>query len=165
MVVARRPARRSPRRSSRSPSAAADGPKLDAAQVLSRLNEHHRSVIFPAMFERLSFDHVREVEYHFHVDRATNVIRVTQTVCFFSHDRNPEMTLVIGFKPADGERLGAWIAHVVRPQDVTTSSGKGILGFTANQDIVDAALGSGFESLSNTTVDDRAAVGMGAASA
>lgn len=152
MVAARRTARRS--------TAAPTAPKLDAAQVLARLNEHHRTVVFPAMFDRLSFDHVREVEYHFHVHKPSHSIQLDKTVCFLDAQRTPNATLTIEFVPADGQRLGEWISHVVDPSQVQGRGG--ILGFTADQETVDRKLAANYESVVNLPVDDRTAVGMGA---
>ena len=139
-------------RSSRAAATAATEP---AAQVLSRLNEHLRSVIFPAMFERLSFDHICEVEYCFHVDKETHVMQVTKTFCFFSPDRNSDTTLLIEFAPADSKRMGAWISHII-PHGME----RGIVGFTNNQETVEHKLGAGYES-AVTRVIDRASAGMG----
>lgn len=37
---------------------------MTAQEVIARINDHHRKVIFPTMFDRLSFDKIAEVEYN-----------------------------------------------------------------------------------------------------
>ena len=92
-------------------------PKMNASEVLARLNEHHSAVVFPNMFKRLTFANVFEVEYHFYVEKPSNVIYLTKTVCFFAPVRSPKTTLTIEFKREDGTLMGEWIAHVVNVKD------------------------------------------------
>ena len=154
------PRRATPRRSTR----AATARKMNAAEVLARLNEHHSTVIFPNMFERLTFANVFEVEYHFHVDKPSDVIYLTKSVCFFAPVRSPSSTLTIEFQRAEGALMGEWIAHVVNFKDMK-NSGNGILGFTANLSEVEKLLDDSYEAVTTDQVPDRTVVGMGAGAA
>ena len=53
------PPRPTPRRTTMTPQ-----------EVIARLNNYHRTVVFPNMFDRLQFDMIAEVEYNFVVRRS-----------------------------------------------------------------------------------------------
>ena len=113
---------------------------MDATQVLRLLNDYHRSVVFPAYFghmahEHMAFEQVRDVEYHFHVDK--NDVRVTHTVCFFSSDRDERASVTIDLQPFDGAHMGAWVSHILDREDTHDACFRGLIGYSTRADIVD----------------------------
>ena len=127
-------------------------------EMLARLNEYHSRVVFPNRFDRdITFADVSEVQYHFHVDKASDVIYLSKTVCFFASAGSLSSKVTIKFQRTEGALMGEWIAQVVDVKDLKKKkSGKGILGFTANAGKLDDS----YESMT-TDVPDRAVVGMG----
>ena len=106
-------------------------PTMTAQEVIARINNHHRKVIFPNMFEQLTFDMFAEVEYSFVIDKK--IIRVTRSEFWVTSDRNVDKGhFAIEFKPEDGKKMGRWLHHVVDPN---TTKGSGKIGFTLNQNV------------------------------
>ena len=50
-------------------------PTMTAQEVIVRINDYHRKVIFPSINDRLTFDMIAEVEYNFVIEKKR--VRVT----------------------------------------------------------------------------------------
>ena len=108
-------------------------PTMSAQQVIVRINDYHRRVIFPSMFDRLTFDMIAEVEYNFVIEQKR--VRVTKSDFWMSSDRADKGHFVIEFKPEDGTHMGRWLHHVVDPNATKGKTTSGKIGFTMNQNV------------------------------
>ena len=102
---------------------------MSPEQVMERLNTHLRTQIFQLCFHRLTFEHVKEIEYYFHTHLPGNNIHVTKVVLWFSNDRDPMASTTIFFDESMSKMMGCWIEDMVDPSIRSC----GILGFSQTQ--------------------------------
>ena len=102
-------------------------------EVIARLNKHQSTVVFPRMFEKLRFDMVAEVEYHFEVDKKR--VYVTKSEFWMSSDRAPAGHFVIEFTGEERKSMGRWLHHVIDPNAMKAKKTSGRIGFTMNKDV------------------------------
>ena len=103
---------------------------MTPSQVLTRLNNHHRAIIFPRMFDqKITFDMVAEVEYSFELKNLK--LGVTQSEFWRSANRDPTGNFVIKLPEQEGMRMGRWLHHVIDPKSIGDRTGK--IGFTVDR--------------------------------
>ena len=130
------------RSKAKSPRGVARPMTMTPHEVLKKLNDHHRAVIFPRIFDKLTFDMISEVEYHFVLDkvRDNKRLRVTKSEFWMSSDRAPSGNFKIEFDADDGRFMGRWLHNVVDPKTMCAKHPSGKIGFTMNHDkALDAA--------------------------
>ena len=106
--------------------------RMSPVQVMERLNTHLRTQIFPLCFHRLTFEHVKEIEYHFHTHLPGNNIHLTEVVLWFSNDRDPMASTKMFFDQSMSKMMGCWIEDIVDP----SIRSSGILGFSQTQETI-----------------------------
>ena len=110
--------------------------------VISRINKYQHDIVFPRMFERVHFDMVAEVDYHFVVvnisrkKKTTKRIVMTHASFWMTHDRNPQGGFQVQFETEEGKHMGRWMHNIVDP----TAGNCGIIGFSANPSTLPDAL-------------------------
>lgn len=158
MPSARRTPRRTPRHTRLAPLPQSAKSAKSVTDALMQLNDHHARVIFPNAFTHLSFDDVKEIEYHFDVKEG--IVVVTHSECFFSSDRNTRYTVSIHFEHERGKMMGKWIAETGNFAENKSYSGQGKIGFTANQQHIDAAVDNNYKVLVNAEIANPMTVGL-----
>lgn len=102
---------------------------MTPSQVLTRLNNHHRGIIFPRMFETITFDMIAEVEYSFELKNLR--LCVTQSEFWCSPNRDSTGNFVIQVPEQEGMRMGRWLHHVIDPKSIGDRTGK--IGYTIDR--------------------------------
>lgn len=111
-------------------------------EVITKLNRFHNEVVFPKAFERLRFDMVAEVEYHFALVDAprrkdkqgtSKRVVVKHTAFWMTPDRDPRGHFVVVFDELEGKKMGRWLHHIVDPQ---ADAKKGCIGYSQNTALV-----------------------------
>ena len=103
---------------------------MTPAEVLNKLNRHHREVIFPSIFERIQFDMVAEIEYHFAIEGEGRRRRIVmkRSAFWLTHDRNPNGHFMVAYDDEEGRSMGRWLHNIIDPK-----AGKsGIIGYTCD---------------------------------
>ena len=103
---------------------------MTPSQVLTRLNNHHRGIIFPRMFDqKITFNMVAEVEYSFELKNSR--LCVTQSEFWRSPNRDATGNFVIQLPEQERMRMGRWLHHVIDPKTICDRTGK--IGYTIDR--------------------------------
>lgn len=82
---------------------------LDA---LHALNDAHRNIIFPNMFNEVGFDDFAEVEYT--IVKNGKTFKLKETRLWITHDRSDDADLPISFHKPQGKEFGKLVAPFLK---------------------------------------------------
>lgn len=99
---------------------------MTASRVIGKINMYQASNVFPCLLKHLTFDMVKEIQYHYIVaDDGT--VRLSYSDFWLHESREAKDRFQIEHTQEEAESMGKLLKHIVSHESVKEG---GVVGFT-----------------------------------